>query len=141
MAEVRITMNDVATQKRLNALIRKVPKLAINPLSLAIQYIAGQSQKIYLRGPRPERLGVKTGRLRNSISSKVAIEGGDIVGYVGTNVVSPGGFNYPGFWENRGRHGVPRPFLKPARDDTRAKWNKIFLDNFKSELLKWLSHE
>jgi phage gpG-like protein len=43
-------------------------------------------KKDYLSGPRPERLGVRTGRLRSSIAARVSVQGQDIVIQVGTNV-------------------------------------------------------
>lgn len=45
-----------------------------------------RAKKDYLSGPRPERLGVVTGRLRSSIASQVDQEGDNISVAVGTNV-------------------------------------------------------
>jgi len=139
MADIRLTVEDEIAQGKLSDLMRKIPKLAERPMMIAAQMVAGISQKEYLRGPRPDRLAVKTGRLRSSISTKVEVEGDMIVGHVGTNVVSTGGYNYPGYWENRGRNGKPRPFLKPARENHRNKWVGTFLREFKKELLNFLS--
>jgi phage gpG-like protein len=46
----------------------------------------GFSKKDYLKGPRPHKLGVGTGRLRSSIKDRVLRNGNDIEMVLGTNV-------------------------------------------------------
>lgn len=46
----------------------------------------GRSKKDYLTGPRPQKLGVVTGRLRASIASRVQRQGDTIDAILGTNV-------------------------------------------------------
>lgn len=46
-----------------------------------------RSKRDYLTGPRPEKLGVKTGRLRSSITSSVKRDGDVVEITNGTNVV------------------------------------------------------
>jgi len=140
MVDISITINDKKIRKDLEDLGRNILPLALRPIHIAAQWIAGQIQKNYLRGPRPERLTVDSSRLIGSISSSAGIEGNEIIGHVGTNVRSDTGFNYPEYWEHRGtKHGGPRPFLQPARDDNRAKWLKIFEKELRVRVEKWLN--
>lgn len=68
------------------------------------------SKKDYLTGPRPEKLGVKTGTLRRSIRQETSIFGNEIKGTIGTNV-SYGEKHEFGL-------GVPtRPFLRPPLEN------------------------
>ena len=66
-----------------------VPKLMESTVRVAQNLGRNTAKLKYLSGPRPERLGVITGRLRNSIAAPPPIRSsrGDVVGYVGTNVV------------------------------------------------------
>jgi len=139
MADIRIKIDDEEVQRALSKIMRHIPKIVERPMMVVAQTIAGISQENYLRGPRPDRLAVATGRLRSSISSKVEVKGNEIRGYVGTNVVSPGGFNYPAYWEFHGRKGKPRPFLVPARENHRDKWWGIFLRELKKEMREYLN--
>ena len=138
MVNLKIDVKSDKAIKALNKLIRKVPELAVRPMSVAVQYIAGAAQEKYLRGPRPIHLAVNTGALRKSISTKVILKDKTIEAHVGTNQVSKTGFNYPWYWEFKGHNDKPRPFLRPARDNYKDKWVKIFVDEFKKELKKWI---
>lgn len=78
--------------------LEKIGKLAAGSKETLMQDLVGAStrfgfdaveiaKKEYLTGPRPERLGVGTGRLRSSLSSKVERDGSVIKTSVGTNVI------------------------------------------------------
>lgn len=139
MVEPKIRIDDEEAQRALRALGREAGKLAVEPMSIAAQWLAGQTAKRYLRGPRPERLTTDTGRLIGSIGSKVEERKGEIIGHVGTNVVSNTGFNYPEYWEKRGtRHGGPRPFLNPAKDELKQRWRTLFRNEYTKRLKEWL---
>lgn len=56
---------------------------AVNDFALSAVALA---KKNYLSGPRPEHLGVISGRLRSSITSDVRQEGDDYTASIGTNV-------------------------------------------------------
>lgn len=58
-----------------------------------IKSAEGRSKKEFLTGPRPEKLGVKTGRLRSSIHGKATRDGANIEAVLGTNV------KYAARWE------------------------------------------
>lgn len=73
----------VAKLKRLPAALRPV---IARSLKKALEAVSGVSQKEYLSGPRPGRLGTVTTRLRNSIATKVSDSGKEFVGRIGTNV-------------------------------------------------------
>jgi hypothetical protein len=68
-------------------------------LARGLQGVVAISQREYLQGPRPGRLGERTARLRQSIVSKVERDGDRVIGVIGTNV-SYGAFHEFGF------HGV-----------------------------------
>jgi hypothetical protein len=138
MVEIDVAIRSDKALKTLNKLMHKMPELTVRPLSVAVQYIGGVAQDKYLRGPRPLHLAVASGDLRKSISTTVILKGKVAEGHVGTNQIAPKGFNYPEFWEFKGRGGNPRPFLRPARDRYRDKWTKLFVDEFKKELYRWI---
>ena len=69
------------------------------------------AKKEYLTGPRPEKLGVVTGRLLTSIKTRVFESGKSVVGEIGTNVI------YARRHEE-GTGGMPkRAFLQPSLQD------------------------
>jgi len=117
---------------------KKLPQLLLKPLYRAADMVRGISQEHYLRGPRPDRLGVVSGRLFGSLRAESKIAADGAVGIVEARAKSDGGFDYPGYWELRGtRHGGPRPFLKPARDQHREQWMRIFDQVFKERFEQW----
>jgi hypothetical protein len=85
------------------------PKILVQPMrdwALDTQLV---SKRDYLTGPRPERLGVVTGRLRGSIAVDL-LQAPRYVD-VGTNVV------YGPVHEFGGKHHPARPFLRPAAEE------------------------
>jgi hypothetical protein len=117
---------------------QKLPHLLLKPLYRAADTVRGISQKEYLRGPRPDKLAVATGRLFGSLRASSTLTSGGAKGEVVANAVSSGGFDYPGYWELRGtRHGGPRPFLRPARDEHKDKWMQVFNQAFKETFEQW----
>jgi len=83
------------------------------------------SKMEYLSGPRPDKLGVVTGRLRNSIKNRVFVRGRHHVGELGTNV------NYA----KKHEEGIgikARPFLQPSLErQIEGIRNKLEGDIFK----------
>lgn len=74
------------------------------------------SKKDYLTGPRPMKLGVVSGRLRNSIKTDVSRLNKKMKGSIGTKVVY-GPIHEFGGQMGRGHGRMPaRPFLQPALD-------------------------
>lgn len=55
-------------------------------LAAGLQAAAGIAQRTYLRGPRPQKLGIVTGRLFRSITTSVDVAPTEVVGVIGTNV-------------------------------------------------------
>ena len=82
--------------RQLDTLDGRVRDEAGKALARGLQYAVGISQRSFLRGPRPQKLGVVTGRLFGSITSRVDHEADRIVGAIGTNVFY-GGFHEFGF--------------------------------------------
>ncbi len=73
------------------------------------------SKKDYLTGPRPMKLGVITGRLRNSIKNAVKRLKAMLKGTLGTNVVYGPIHELGGLTGRNKRTRMPKkPFLEPA---------------------------
>ncbi len=116
----------IARFRAMPAAVKDEVDATVVKLGYALQ-LRVQSQ--YLRGPRPARLGVKTGRLLRSITQS----GGDgrsrfestattSFAYVGTNVEYAAGWEY-GFARKvgAGARGGPRTLTGRARDTYFAK--------------------
>ncbi len=98
----------------------------IRSMNLGGALLAGWSKKNRLSGPRPNILGVKTGRLRSSISSsQTAKSGNSYETRVGTNVAYARIHEYGGYTgRNRSTFIPARPFLAPSIQD-RANQQQI----------------
>ncbi|MBX4215810.1 hypothetical protein KW797_02595 [Candidatus Parcubacteria bacterium] len=99
--DVRVEgLDEVVAAGQLAAISRKAFRrdVGVAVRDFALDAVA-RSKKDYLSGPRPERLGVVSGRLRSSITQDVKEEGEDLEASVGTNVV------YGRGWE-LGFHGT-----------------------------------
>lgn len=126
---------------RLQRTGREMASRILRPqMEKAVRIVQSISRRDYLSGPRPSRLGVRTGRLRGSITTSVSAGLGtrQIEGRVGTNVVYGPIHEYGGtirakrgrFLRFRiGRRWVavrrvtipPRPFLRTALRDAAPK--------------------
>ncbi len=129
-------------QDDLNRLFRKLDdatktSVAIRSLELGGLLLAGWSKKNRLSGPRPNILGVKTGRLRSSISaSRVHVQGDTYEVRVGTNVVYGPIHEYGG---QRGKGFMrARPFLRPSieNQDNRKQILDILTRNINEALAR-----
>jgi HK97 gp10 family phage protein len=76
-------------------------------------YLTGWIKTKRLSGPRPQFLGVVTGRLRSSITATPATKSGNsYTAKIGTNVIY-------GHRHEYGTGGMPaRPFMRPAIEDS-----------------------
>jgi len=134
--EVRLDYNEV--RKMLKAIGKELPRFLIKPLYRAADFIRGVSQEQYLRGPRPDRLAVVSSRLFGSLRAEAKVTGKGAIGIIKANAHSDQGFDYPAYWETDGSaHGGPRPFLKPARDEHKDKWMKVFNKVFEERFNQW----
>jgi len=141
MVDIKVEIDSKQVNRMLRKLNGLMPSVVVKPLSAAAQTIAGVAIKDYTRGPRPERLGRRTGRLAQSIYSQVKIKGRDAEGHIGATAKSKGGFDYPAFWEFKGRPPTgPRPFLVPSRDDpkNKSKWLQVFNEVFLKQFNKMM---
>ncbi len=125
-------------------MIRKMPDL-VKPalykgMRKAMILASGTARSPYLSGKALKR---RTGRLRNSITHDVRIQGDKVIGTIGTNVVygrihELGGvirpkvkqllrFHIPGVgWRSAKEVTIPaRPFLRPALEDNLGEIKKI----------------
>lgn len=83
-------------------------------LDQGAQLLKGWIQQNRLTGPRPQYLGVVTGRLRTSIATKPTEKRGDsYVAKIGTNVEYAAVHEF-GFPE---RNIPARPFMRPSLED------------------------
>lgn len=108
--------------------IGRVPAAVMQEVTQTVKKLGfeveARTRSAYLRGPRPEKLGVRTGRLMSSISpgsadSRSRLEAGStaVYYYVGTNVP------YGALWEygfakriGAGARGGPKTLSGKARD-------------------------
>lgn len=79
-------MNEVLVLKSARALDERVERGLARGLARGLQYASGIAQREFLSGPRPAKLGVRTGRLRNSISTEVIAGKQTLRGRIGSNV-------------------------------------------------------
>lgn len=92
---------------------------ALNKVS---KEVVAEAQRNYLTGPRPQKLGVVTGRLRSSITNRVKKEHGKVIAQVGTNVT------YGRLWELGEGNRKARPFLRPAVQAKRPRILEVLED-------------
>lgn len=92
------------------------------------------SKRDYLSGPRPEKLGVVTGRLRSSIKGTAHLKFGNTEGRLGTNV--PYGPTHELGLTVRGYTFRKRPFLVPAIEDNLNQFQLMFADAILGALSK-----
>lgn len=111
---------------------RRMQGKAGDPLQKAVSEGAIEVRKVakaqYLTGPRPQRLGVVTGRLRASVISWSKRKGDTAVGIVGTNVE----------YASKHEYGIgvrKRPFLSPALRESR-KFIRNRIDRALKEIYK-----
>jgi phage gpG-like protein len=86
-------VGDKALVAKLSALPGAIKGELDNTVKRLTEQVKATSQTNYLRGPRPTKLGVKTGRLITSIATRYEFTPTASYGYVGTNV------SYGLFWE------------------------------------------
>ena len=135
MIKVRI----IGTEKAVESLARKQQAIFSDirdAVTKGANMVRSTAMSDYLRGPRPQKLGVVSGDLYRSIHPWVDFEKDSIIGKVGTNVwygvqwetgkIPPGPKHKPVRGAQRTPKGAPkgppasqktRPFLKPALKD------------------------
>ncbi|MBW1666717.1 MAG: phage virion morphogenesis protein [Deltaproteobacteria bacterium] len=131
---------ELKVSDKAKSMLNKMPGLVVpavfKGMTKGLDLAVGTAKREYLSGPRPERLGVRTGHLRRSIRSQTVIRGDEVEGRIGTNVLyarihEKGGvitpkrakvlrFQIPGVgWRSAKRVVMPaRPFLRPAIMDS-----------------------
>lgn len=122
------------------------PQATEQAMRAATLKVAATAKRDYLSGPRPDKLGVVTGRLRNSIMTQVRGSGGTVQGIVGTSIIYAaiheyGGtilpvssdylrffFEKAGHWVSLKQVTIPaRPFLSTALRDERPYIERLFM--------------
>lgn len=100
----------------------------LEPVMKENMFIAERTSKLnYLSGPRPNVLGVVSGRLRNSIKTRTSRHGSVLSGSIGTNVK----YGPP---HEFGKFPIPpRPFLTPAIEDNLPLFEEKFLKAIEDE--------
>lgn len=82
--------------RSLQTIDMRVLQACARGLQRGLLHAAGVAQREYLSGPRPEKLDVRTTRLRNSITEEVSLTDRGVTGRLGTNVAY-GAFHEFGF--------------------------------------------
>ena len=104
----------------------RLPPTLREAMRRALLAIQSHSKAHYLTGPRPQKLGVRSNRLRSSMSTDTDIQGNDVIGKIGTDPW------YGYMWEVTGNPRTKqfpyRPFLKPAIDDKAEEVRRYFRD-------------
>ena len=125
--------------KVLSKLGKNVSLKMVATMAIAQRMVANTAKANYLSGPRPDRLGVQTGRLRRSIATpppKVTPTG--VEGEVGTNVVYAAIHEFGGTIRPKtsqylaipakGVKGSPRDFADTfVRESKTGSGNKVIL--------------
>ena len=92
------------------------------------------------------QLNIRSGRLRDSIQTEVRVDGNDVVGFIGSDLIYSAIHEYGGtitarsskyliFKTNRGWRKVssvnipPRPYLRPAIENTQKEVEKILSES------------
>ena len=86
---IRITIkpeNEKAVTDSLASTDGRIRFACATGLARGLLIAAGEAQRFYLSGPRPEILDVRTGRLRGSVATEVEVNGNDVTGRIGSNV-------------------------------------------------------
>jgi hypothetical protein len=141
MVELKIRVIDARAKADLAELKYHISDYNEKALMRAAEYVRGVVQKDFLRGPRPEKLNVRTARLINSIQAETEREGEDTRAYIGSYARSDAGYNYPAYWEYDGsKHGGPRPFLRPAVEEYRDRWTTVWVKSLKQQVEKFIAY-
>lgn len=134
MAQIKHNMEEEA--KRIDGFKDDLSERTRIGMIRALQTVGRTAASDWLRGPRPDRLGIKGGDLIRAMEGTHAFDPGDegsastskkqgwvkawkvgtnVFGEIGVDVVSSGGFHYDEYWEKDGSaHDGPRPFMNPA---------------------------
>jgi phage gpG-like protein len=118
---IQVTINQADLKKLLNKLDTDIRgQVIMDSLYLSAQYLTGWIQTNRLTGPRPQYLGVVTGRLRSSITASPTIKSGDTyTAKIGTNVVYARIHEYGGQTGRKHATTIPaRPYMRPAIEDS-----------------------
>lgn len=109
----------------LNELVKKLDnatknEVVSNALTFGALSLTAWIKDKRLSGPRPTYLGVKTGRLRSSISAgQVEHSGNEYLVKIGTNVVYASIHEFGGMAGRNNKVRIPaRPFLRPSIEDS-----------------------
>lgn len=121
--QIRVETNIEELQKKLLRWSRVAPQELRKALTRSSMFIAREVKSAHLSGPKMQRgmghptmatLAVRTGRLRRSITQRVAVEPGRYSAIIGTNV--------PYGRKHEFGQGVPfRPFLRPSLEKKRPE--------------------
>ena len=84
--QARIIGSSQIAIARAKALPEALMRGAAIGLDRGLRNTAGYAERTFLRGPRPARLDVRTGRLASSLATKVDSSPTRIVGRIGTNI-------------------------------------------------------
>ena len=115
----------VKFQQDINKNTGLIPLKLEKAFRTGLEYILTRIKTGYLTGPRPEKLGVVTGRLRSSITYVLNPNPKRITAEVGTNVDYGAKHEY-GLPGKEGGKGIrARPFIEPGVKDMIPKVQQL----------------
>lgn len=89
--EIPISTNAVEVLRQVQGFPTRMALAVARAMDRQNQRTIGYAQRTYLSGPRPGKLGVRTNRLRSSLSASAAVVSGNtITSTIGTNVAYAG---------------------------------------------------
>lgn len=111
------------SMKGFNNIVRKLQK--------AVPAAAEETVKascLAMEATAKEKCPVDTGRLRDSINTRIEKEDGDITGIVSTDV------EYAGYVEHGTSKMSAKPYMKPAFDEHKKDIENYFIETLKHKL-------
>ena len=115
----------VKFQQDINKNTGLIPLKLEKAFRTGLEYILTRIKTGYLTGPRPEKLGVVTGRLRSSITYLLKSSPKRITAEVGTNVAYGVKHEYGLPGKEGGKGTRARPFVEPGVKDTIPKVQQL----------------
>jgi hypothetical protein len=94
-------------------------------------YVSGKVRSDSLRG---QVLNRRTNNLWRSIDHETTRSGKDLTVWIGSNVLSPKGFNYPAHWELYAKRVAPRPYIQPQIDNNRENIKNIYVKQIRKDI-------
>lgn len=95
MIQIELSSNADAILRRVQGFPPRLAQAVAGAMDRQNQLTIAHAQRHYLSGPRPQRLGVRTNRLRSSLTAAPArVTGDSVISSIGTNVAYAGAHEF-----------------------------------------------